>query len=97
MVETCLRTVFIAAIGAPEASSASLTAISSASVRPGGGDGSSAEPPPEISAIDQIVGGQARDLVEQHLRGREPGRVRHRMRGFDHLDALASARHSRSG
>ena len=51
IVETCLRSVFIAEIGAPEASSASLTAISSASVRPGGGDGSSAEPPPEISAM----------------------------------------------
>ena len=34
MVETCLRMVFMAAIGAPEASSASLMAISSASVRP---------------------------------------------------------------
>jgi hypothetical protein len=45
-----LAMVFIAAIGAPEVSSASLTAISSASVRPSAGDGSSAEPPPEIRA-----------------------------------------------
>ena len=35
IVETCFRSVFIAEIGAPEASSAWLTAISSASVRPG--------------------------------------------------------------
>ena len=89
MVETCLRMVFIAAIGAPEASSASLTAISSASVRPPAGDGSSAEPPPEISATTRSSSVEAGDGFEQALRGLEAGRVGHRMRGLDDLDALA--------
>ena len=50
IAETCLRTVFNAAIGAPDASSARFTAISSSSVRSPAGAGSSADPPPEISA-----------------------------------------------
>ncbi len=50
MVDRCLRTAFMAEMGAPEASSALLTAISSSSVMPSGGDGSRADPPPEISA-----------------------------------------------
>ncbi len=56
MVETCLRTQFIAEIGAPEASSASLTAISSAKVSSPAGAGSSAEPPPQTSAMTRSSG-----------------------------------------
>lgn len=48
--DRCLRTVFMAEIGAPEASSAAFTAASSCKVMPSGGAGSSDEPPPEISA-----------------------------------------------
>ena len=50
IAETCFLTAFIAAIGAPDASSARLTAISSSSVSSPAGAGSSAEPPPQISA-----------------------------------------------
>ena len=39
MVDRCLRTTFIAEIGAPEASSISFSAISLSSVRPSGGAG----------------------------------------------------------
>ena len=46
----CLRSVFIRAIGAPEASSAAFTACFSASVTPSAGATSSAEAPPEIRA-----------------------------------------------
>ena len=83
IVETCLRIVFIAAIGAPEASSASLTAISSASVRPSAGDGSSAEPPPEISATTRssavrpdTVSSSRCDAVEPGLRPAPDARPR---------------------
>lgn len=48
---TCLRIMFIAEIGAPEASNARLRAISSSRLTPSGGAGKSAEPPPVISAI----------------------------------------------
>jgi hypothetical protein len=51
MAERCLRTVFIAPMGAPLASRARLTACLSASVRPGMGRLSRAEPPPEIRQI----------------------------------------------
>ncbi len=50
MVERCFLTAFIAEIGAPDASNDLLTAISSSKVRPSGGDGNNAEPPPEMSA-----------------------------------------------
>ena len=48
IAERCLRTVLISPIVAPERSSARVTACLSASVRPGAGSASSAEPPPEI-------------------------------------------------
>ena len=51
IAESCLRMRFIVPIGAPEASSALLTSFLSSSVRPGAGKVSSAEAPPEISAI----------------------------------------------
>ena len=48
IADRCLRTVLISPIVAPERSSARVTACLSASVRPGAGNASSAEPPPEI-------------------------------------------------
>ena len=75
IVETCFRSVFIAEIGAPEASSAWLTAISSASVSPAGGDGSSAEPPPEISAMTRSSAVRPATGIEQRCATRR-GRPR---------------------
>ncbi len=48
--ETRMRKAFIAEIGAPLASSALLSAISSSSVSAPAGAGSNAEPPPQMSA-----------------------------------------------
>jgi len=64
--------VFIAAIGAPEASSASLTAISSASVRLPAGDGNSAEPPPEISATTRSSAVSPWTLASKRLEASSP-------------------------
>ena len=48
MADRCLRTQFISAMLAPDFNRARLTARLSSSVRPGAGNASSAEPPPEI-------------------------------------------------
>ena len=53
---TCFLIAFITEIGAPEASSARFSAASSSSVRSPGGQGSKAEPPPQISATTRSSG-----------------------------------------
>ena len=48
IADRCFRTAFISPIVAPEASNARVTSCLSASVSPGAGSASNAEPPPEI-------------------------------------------------
>lgn len=87
MAEKPRRSIFIAAMGAPEASSARFKAISSSSVKPGGGAGSRADPPPQMSATTRSSA--VRPWVSAPLRRRQTGGVRHRMGCFEHLDPLA--------
>ena len=56
IADRCFLTVFISPISAPEDRSARLTACLSASVRPSAGSASSAEAPPEISAMTRSSG-----------------------------------------
>ncbi len=62
----------MAAIGAPEASSALFSAISSASETPAGGQGSRAEPPPVISAITRSSGPSPLTVASNRLAAAAP-------------------------
>ena len=87
--ERCLRTQFISAIVAPLRSRAAFTARLSSSETPSAGSASSAEPPPEMRQMSRSSAVEAAGQLEDAAGRRAAGRVRHRVRGLDDLDALA--------
>jgi hypothetical protein len=88
MAERCLRTQLISLMLAPDLSSAAVIARFSASVTPAAGAASKAEPPPEISASTRSCV-QALHLGQNAQGRRFAGRIRHRVRRLDNLDAFA--------
>ena len=87
--ERCLRTQFISPIGAPDRSSAALTACLSASVSPGAGKLRSAEPPPGDEREHEVVRAEALDHAEDAPGRRLAAGVGDRMGRLDDLNLLA--------
>ena len=81
--------VFISEMLAPEASSARLRSCLSARVKPSVGSGSSADPPPETSAMTRSSGVRRDTRSSIRFAAFKSGGVGHRMRSFDDFDALA--------
>ncbi len=83
------RSAFIAEIGAPLASSALLSAISSSSVRLPAGRRQQRRAPAADERHDEIVRGHSLDRLEQGGRTRKTRGIWNRMSRFHHLDGSA--------
>ena len=88
IAERCLRTVLISVMVAPERNNARVTACLSASVRPGAGKASSAEPPPEARNTT-VLGPESVGELEDPPRRALSGSVGHGMARFDDFDPVA--------
>ena len=87
MALRCLRTQLISSIEAPDASIARLTACLSAV--PLGRRAQQSRPAAGNERDDKVLLGKALDEFEDPASGLFASRVRHRVRGFNDLDALA--------
>ena len=85
IAERCLRTQFISPMVAPDLSRALLIDCLSARVMPAAGRAGRADSR-RGQEDHTVVFGQVADQFEYPFRHRQTGRVRHRVRGFDHFD-----------